>query len=116
MKQADRSQQQKAKGAPGKTSLAVFAFDQPKASAQKLHQTIPPNENPSQQNQEGLDRFFGASSVASALGVCSGATPHKPNQSNILFQIVPPKPDISTLLGLGHFYFALTEPVSSNSR
>jgi hypothetical protein len=55
------------------------------------------------------DAFFGASPVvASALGIRSGATPRgrfhcKPSPSAL-----PRKEDISTLLGIGHFYFALT--------
>ena len=57
----------------------------------------------------GADAFFGASPVvASALGIRSGATPRgrihfKPAPSALLR-----KEDISTLLGIGHFYFALT--------
>jgi hypothetical protein len=55
------------------------------------------------------DAFFGASPVvASALGIRSGATPRgrfhpKPSPSPL-----PRKEDASTLLGIGHFYFALT--------
>jgi hypothetical protein len=55
------------------------------------------------------DAFFGASPVvASALGVRLGATPRgrihcKPSPSTLSH-----KEDISTLLGIGHFYFALT--------
>jgi hypothetical protein len=55
------------------------------------------------------DAFFGASPVvASALGSRSGATPRgrihpKPSPSALRR-----KEDISTLLGIGHFYFALT--------
>ena len=61
------------------------------------------------------DAFFGASPVvASALGIRLGATPRgrihcKPSPSAL-----SRKEDISTLLGIGHFYFALTgvqEPV-----
>ena len=55
------------------------------------------------------DAFFGASPVvASALGIRLGATPRgrfhfKPSPSAL-----SRKEDISTLLGIGHFYFALT--------
>ena len=55
------------------------------------------------------DAFFGASPVvASALGIRLGATPRgrlhcKPSPSTLRR-----KEDISTLLGIGHFYFALT--------
>ena len=55
------------------------------------------------------DAFFGASPVvASALGIRLGATPRgrfhcKPSPSAL-----SRKEDISTLPGIGHFYFALT--------
>ena len=55
------------------------------------------------------DAFFGASPVvASALGIRLGATPRgrchcKPSPSTLRR-----KEDISTLLAIGHFYFALT--------
>jgi len=55
------------------------------------------------------DAFFGASPVvASASGIRSGATPRGRLQPNTLLPARPSKQDISTLLGLGHFYFALT--------
>jgi hypothetical protein len=55
------------------------------------------------------DAFFGASPVvASALGIRLGATPHGRFHPNIQPSALPRKADISTLLGIGHFYFALT--------
>ena len=51
----------------------------------------------------------GASPVASALGFRLGATPRGLIHTNIPSWVRPPKPDISTLLGLGHFYFGLTQ-------
>ena len=55
------------------------------------------------------DAFFGASPVvASALGIRSGATPRGQNQPNIALPGRPPEQDISTLPGIGRFYFALT--------
>ncbi len=55
------------------------------------------------------DAFFGASPVvASALGIRSGATPRGPIHSNPTPSALLRKADISTLLGIGHFYFALT--------
>jgi hypothetical protein len=55
------------------------------------------------------DAFFGASPVvASALGVRSGATPHGRIHITMPPPAGPSKQDISTLLGIGHFYFALT--------
>ena len=55
------------------------------------------------------DAFFGASPVvASVLGIRSGATPHGRIHSNPTPSALLRKADISTLLGIGHFYFALT--------
>jgi hypothetical protein len=55
------------------------------------------------------DAFFGASPVvASALGIRSGATPRGRIHSKPHPSALPRKQDISTLLGIGHFYFALT--------
>jgi hypothetical protein len=55
------------------------------------------------------DAFFGASPVvASALGIRSGATPCGRVHTNTPPLNCPSKQDISTLLGIGHFYFALT--------
>ena len=55
------------------------------------------------------DAFFGASPVvASALGIRSGATPRGRIHYNPHPSALPRKEDISTLLGIGHFYFALT--------
>src|ERR1035437_1863758 len=57
------------------------------------------------------DAFFGASPVvASALGIRLGSPPRGRHQRTT----DPPgrlsKQDISTLLGIAHFYFALTRP------
>ncbi len=55
------------------------------------------------------DAFFGASPVvASALGIRSGATPRGQIHSKPTPSALRRKEDISTLLGIGHFYFALT--------
>src|ERR1039457_1555565 len=57
------------------------------------------------------DAFFGASPVvASALGIRSGATPRGRHQRTTAPPSRLSKQDISTLLGIGHFYFALTGP------
>lgn len=55
-----------------------------------------------------MGRFFGASSVASALSTRSGATPRGHIHPNSPTLDARSKQDISTLLGIGHFYFALT--------
>lgn len=82
----------------------------PKASAPKFHQRIRQRKSPPAPLRawRAFRRFSGANSVASALGIRSGATPggsihHKPQS-----QTHPAKPDISTLPAIGHFYFALT--------
>jgi hypothetical protein len=55
------------------------------------------------------DAFFGASPVvASALGIRLGATPRGQFHPNLHPPALLCKADISTLLGIGHFYFALT--------
>jgi hypothetical protein len=98
------------KGKPGKTSPSIDRVYSPKASAPKLHQPMRVTKKPSRRFSPpgGLCRLFGASPVASALGIRSGATPRELIHSNSLPHRPPSKPDISTLLGLGHFYFALT--------
>ena len=63
------------------------------------------------------DAFFGASPVvASALGIRLGSPPRGRHQRTT----DPPgrlsKQDISTLLGIGHFYFALTPVVCGQSK
>jgi len=42
------------------------------------------------------------------LGIRLGATPRGPYQTNMASPARQSKQDISTLLGIGHFYFALT--------
>jgi hypothetical protein len=60
------------------------------------------------------DAFFGASPVvASALGIRSGATPRGRHQRTTASPSPRSKQDISTLLGIGHFYFALTGKVET---
>ena len=98
------------KGAPGKNSPAVFAFSCPRPPLRSFTQECG-NEKAHLKplrKQKGLCRFFGASSVASALGIRSGATPRGLIHPNIQLWNPRRKPDILTLLGLGHFYFALT--------
>ena len=54
--------------------------------------------------------FFGAIPVASALGTAAGATPPQQLQLIIMGDFDShPKPELSTLLGIGTFYFALTQ-------
>jgi len=63
------------------------------------------------------DAFFGASPVvASALGIRLGATPRGPFHCKPSPSTLSRKEDISTLLGIGHFYFALTRHYSGYQR
>src|SRR5271163_1479177 len=57
---------------------------------------------------EGDCRFFGASSVASASGIRSGATPCGRTQPTMTSSFLNFKADISIWPELGHFYLALT--------
>src|SRR4051812_43067010 len=111
-------QAETAKGKPGQTRPAISRVYSPKTSARKLHQRMREVKNPSTERSapRGVCRFSGASPVASALGIRSGATPRGLIHPNIHSQVQPSKPDISTLLGLGHFYFALTGDESAESR
>ena len=99
------------KGAPGKSSPADFAFTCPRPPLRSFTKEYSNKKAPLKplRRQRGLCRFFGANSVASALGIRSGATPCGLIQPNIQLRNTRSKPDILTLLGLGHFYFALTE-------
>lgn len=95
---------------PARRSLA---FIKPKASAPKLHHPDvgkSKSKTPEQRRSRVLELPIsnGASPVASALGIRSGATLRGPHQLNMTFPPRLSKQDISTLLGIGHFYFALT--------
>src|SRR5205807_395311 len=74
-------------------------------STKECRQTKNP---PRRIRSEGLSRFFGASPVASASGIRSGATPCGRPQPNTAPPPAPSKPDISIWQGIGHFYLALT--------
>ena len=95
---------------PARRSLA---FTKPKASARKLHHpdvAKSKSKTPEQQRSRVLVLPIsnGASPVASALGIRLGATPRGPHQPNMASPGGSSKQDISTLLAIGHFYFALT--------
>ena len=102
------------KGAPGKSSPADVAFINPRPQLKSLTTLISIKQNPQKQNPRACSRVFalpisnGASPIASALGIRLGATPSEHIHPNSQHQNHPIKQDISTLLGLGHFYFALT--------
>ena len=93
-------------------------FTYPKTAAQGLHQSRALSKNQNPQNGHLMARFdwgsgavcFGASPVATVFGSAPGsATPPEHRiHSKPSPQTSPSKQDISTLLGIGHFYFALT--------
>jgi len=75
----------------------------------------PPKAKPPEGTPQGpVDRglaavYSGAYSVASALNLPQKRDPLENHpHSKLSFSSQPSKPDISTLPGLGHFYFALT--------
>jgi len=90
----------------------------PKTAARGLHQSRCVSKNQNPQNGHLMARFdwglgavcFGASPVAAVFGSAPGsATPPEHRiQFNPASPAVPSKQDISTLLRIGHFYFALT--------
>ncbi len=116
----------------GQKAPGVVAFYLSKASAPlKLHQRNMQGQSQSQPQPlkskpsdddfaiRGLsaDAFFGASPVvASALDLHVGRDPFADHiQTNRHFFPARPKPDISTLQRIGHFYFALTDKVLYNA-
>ena len=112
-----RRRNEKAHRAPGKIRPAVFAFLSPRPPLESSTTLMRPVKvkNP---RAEGGSRVLevpishGASPVASALGIRSGATLRGPHQPNMASPGRLSKQDISTLLGIGHFYFALTVPAT----
>src|ERR1700736_3614505 len=99
---------------PARRSLA---FTKPKASAPKLHhpdvaksKSKSKSKTPKQRRLRILELPIsnGASPVASALGIHSGATLCGLHQPNMASPDRPSKQDISTFLGIGPFYFAAT--------
>ena len=100
-------------GRRAKSARRTSAFTKPKASAPKLHHpdvATSKSKTPEQKRSRVLELPIsnGASPVASALGIRLGATPRGPHQPNMASPARLSKQDISTLLGIGHFYFALT--------
>ena len=113
-----RTKSQKERRAKAARRSSRFFY--PKTAARELHQSrsIYKNQNP--QNGHLMARFdwglgaicFGASPVAAVFGSAPGSATSP--EHRIHFNPTPPatlsKQDISTLLGIGHFYFALTVP------
>ena len=90
----------------------------PKTAARGLHQSRFAHKNQNPQNGQHRARFdwgfgavcFGASPVAAVFGSAPGSAtpPEHRSHSNPNPPAALLKQDISTLLGIGHFYFALT--------
>src|ERR1017187_8437395 len=90
----------------------------PKTAARRLHQSRSAHKNQNPRNGQHRARFdwgfgaicFGASPVAAVFGSAPGSATSP--EHRIYSNPAPPadflKQDISTLLGIGHFYFALT--------
>ena len=95
---------------------ARFKISEDRCSGASPKQICPQNQNP--QNGHLMARFdwglgaicFGASPVAAVFGSAPGSA--TPPEHRIHFklssQLALIKQDISTLPGIGHFYFALT--------
>ena len=110
----DRKQKER-RAKPARRSIA-FKSPRPQLLKGPTKESMPSKPKPSDGDFVAAirgsiaDAFFGASPVvASALGIRSGATPHGQIHSKPHPSALPRKEDISTLLGIGHFYFALTQ-------
>jgi hypothetical protein len=107
-----------AKGRPGKIGPAASRFlysRPPLGDSTKVMSDSKSKAKPSEGTPQGpVDRgfaaaYFGASPVASALNLPQERdSPENRNQAITHPPPARPKPDISTLQGIGHFYFALT--------
>src|SRR3954452_8928785 len=94
-------------GKPGQPGPAAFALYSPKPRLWSVHHNDAGNEKPRLSPGFAADHC-GATSVASALGVRSGATPGGHDHHNIHSRFRTLKPDISKWQAIGHFYLALT--------
>ena len=107
-----------------KIGPAIVALDlsENRCSEASPNQICPQNQNP--QNGHLLARFdwglgaicFGASPVAAVFGSAPGSatSPEHRTHCKPTSQTHLSKQDISTLLGIGHFYFALTATITGN--
>ena len=99
-------------GTPGKSGPAIYRVYWPKTSAlELLHPDWVKSKSKTPETDSRVPELpisHGASPVASVFGIRLGATPRGPIHTNIAPSFRPSKQDISTLPGIGHFYFALT--------
>jgi hypothetical protein len=113
---------QKPNGRPGKIGPAASrCIDSrpPLGDSTKVMSLSTSKAKPSEGTQQGpvyrgfAADYFGASPVASALNLLRERdSPENRNQTITHSPPARSKPDISTLQGIGHFYFALTGPAS----
>jgi hypothetical protein len=109
-----------AKGKPGKIGPAASRLlysRPPLRDSTQVMRIFKAKAKPSEGTPQGpVDRgfaadYFGASPVASALNLPQERDSlENRNQTNTHTSPARSKPDISTLRGIGHFYFALTAP------
>ena len=107
-----------ATGRPGKIGPAASRFPYSRPPLRDSTQVMGLSKSkakPSEGTPQGpVDRgfaadYFGASPVASALNLPQERdSPENRNQTTMQSPPARSKPDISTLQGIGHFYFALT--------
>ena len=105
-------------GRPGKIGPAASRFPYSRPPLRDSTQVMGLSKSkakPSEGTPQGpVDRgfaadYFGASPVASALNLPQERdSPENRNQTTMQSPPARSKPDISTLQGIGHFYFALT--------
>ena len=103
---------------PARTARPSSRLLYPKTAARKLHQSSLTLKNQNPQNGQHGARFdwgfgavcFGVSPVTAVFGSAPGNATSPKHRFHIkpTPQTSSPKPDISTLRDLGHFYFALT--------
>lgn len=116
---------QKTQGRPGKISPAASRCIYSRPPLRDSTQVIRDSKSkakPSEGTPQGpVDRgfaadYFGASPVASALNLPRERdSPENRNHTNMHSPPTASKPDISTLQGIGHFYFALTNATRDKS-
>ncbi len=115
-----------ATGRPGKIGPAASRFPYSRPPLRDSTQVMGLSKSkakPSEGTPQGpVDRgfaadYFGASPVASALNLPQERdSPENRNQTTMQSPPARSKPDISTLQGIGHFYFALTSSGGSHAR
>src|SRR5580704_18946440 len=113
MQPVEQRNQPKKQRAPVKSSLAVFAFIRPRPQLESSTTLMCPLQSQKPPSTDAREFLICRSVTEPApsprpWAFRLGATPCGPIHSTIQSPTTLPKQDISTLLGLGHFYFALT--------